>query len=71
MGVALMDVGADRSIVAVARGEAAGDEEETDVETVEGAVDASSENDVTDSAEGEAAPDSDTVGDQGTESADQ
>ena len=71
MGVALMDVGADRSIVAVARGEASAEEDELEDVVDEAADAASSEFDVTDSDVGEAATASDTVGDQDPESTDE
>ncbi len=72
MGVALMDIGEGRSIVAVARGEATAEEDDlgaddqppSDLE----AVDASTEIDVTHSETGESSSQID--GDQGTEGAD-
>ena len=69
MGVALMDVGEERSIVAVARGEAAADEDEPDEVVDESADGASSEVDVTDSDAGEAATATDN--DQESESTDE
>jgi DNA gyrase subunit A len=69
MGVALMDVGEERSIVAVARGEAAADEDELDEVVDESADGASSEVDMTDSDAGEAATASDN--DQESESTDE
>ena len=69
MGVALMDVGEERSIVAVARGEAAADEDELDEVVDESADGASSEVDVTDSDAGEAATATDN--DQESESTDE
>jgi DNA gyrase subunit A len=69
MGVALMDVGEERSIVAVARGEAAADEDELDEVVDESADGASSEVDMTDSEAGEAATASDN--DQEAESTDE
>jgi DNA gyrase subunit A len=71
MGVALMDVGEERSIVAVARGEASAEDDDLDEVVPETADSASSESDVTDSVEGEVATTSDTVGDQDQESTDE